>query len=63
MLCEYGLDPPAIDRRWTDELFLLMLEKMADRKRREAESLDPNRPKRVSDKNLFSMMGIETEKV
>ena len=59
MLAEYGLDPISIDRRWTDELFLLMLEKLAERKRRQADAMNPDKPKMVSDKQLFSAMGMQ----
>jgi hypothetical protein len=41
-LAEYGLDPIAIDTRWTDEMFLLIMEKLGDRKKREAEAANPN---------------------
>ena len=72
MLAEWHLTPEYILENWTDELFELMWEKRNERIRainklaavpvstdNHTESHEPS--KRVSDKELFSIMGIKPQ--
>lgn len=40
MMVEWGLDPITIIDRWTDEMMDLMLDKLIDRKKREASAIE-----------------------
>lgn len=50
-MSEWHITPDYIVNNWTDELLLLMTEKLAERKERE---LDAAKGKKVSDTTLFS---------
>lgn len=57
-LAEYGLDPIAIDDRWTDEMFLLILEKLGQRKKREAHATNPEPKDKRTIVQRLSMAGF-----
>ena len=43
-MAEWHITPDYIVNNWTDELFSLMVEKLAERKERETEKMSGNQP-------------------
>ena len=61
-MCEWHVTPDYIVSHWTDELFELMVVKMAERINREAEAKDRASGKRVtSDDSGLKYMGSMVE--
>jgi len=54
LLAEWGLDPVYITENWTDELLNLMVNKLADRKHREARTTREPEPDTVPASMLFA---------
>jgi len=65
MMAEWHLPPDYILNNWTDELLNLMVEKLAERKKREAQprSTGGSDTHRVSDTELFRLLGKKIEVV
>ena len=58
MLAEWHITPDYIVNNWTDELLTLMIEKMAERKKREVQAMrPPSGDNKVSDSDMFGMLG------
>ena len=55
MLVEWHLTPEYILDNWTDEEFALMVEKLVERKKRQAGAAEDGNEQRVSDSQLFAM--------
>ena len=65
---EWRLTPEYINENWTDEEFVLMIEKLNERKKREIEAFQPRgigneTDTLVSDVELFKELGNKIEKV
>lgn len=68
-MSEWHLPPDLIVNNWTEELLDLMIEKLTERKKREREAMqggseDNTVREKVSDKELFRVMGqnVKVEK-
>lgn len=63
MLAEWHLAPDYILNNWTDEMLTLMVEKMVERKQREAAAIEGRSPENVvSDDQFFREAGIKVIK-
>lgn len=62
-MVEWHITPDYISNNWTDELFTLMCEKLAERKKREFEAMQEGKSgtKTVEDKELFAQMGVRVK--
>lgn len=66
VMMEWGLDPLSVIDRWTDELLELMLDKLIERKRREAKAWgkstsnpEPNKVEFQSFSSFASMIAAQ----
>jgi len=62
LLAEWHLPPDYILSNWTDEVLVLMTDKLIERKEREAKAFSGKPSSRaVSDGQLFSEMGVKVK--
>ena len=63
-MAEWHIDPVYIGENWPKELLDLMIEKMAERKNREHDTIQ-NRGRSeevITDHQLFARLGVQVEK-
>jgi hypothetical protein len=62
LLAEWHLPPDYILNNWTDEMLTLMIEKLVERKQREAAAIEGRSPGNlVSDDQFFKEVGIRVK--
>lgn len=62
-MSEWEKDPVYIREKWTEELLLLMMDKLGERKRMEAEAMSGTKKDRVGFKDLFGKLGGKIPKI
>ncbi len=63
VMVEWGKDPIYIREKWTEELLILMMDKLVERKQIEAEVMSGKKQDRVGFRELFGKLGGEIPKI